>query len=172
MKRVVVNDASVLIDLIDLDLLSSFFTLPFDFHLPYVIFESELYESQQKSLEQIFDEGGLILEHLSQDEVVKVYEIQKTKPKLSDKDIAAFLITRRLNATLLTSDQTLAKYARNENQSAHGILWIFDQLREHSALEPGDAIIKLERLLSQNPWFAPPHAEIDKRIKEWRSELK
>ncbi len=165
------NDASVLIDLIDLDLLTSFFTLPFDVHLPFVIFESELFESQQKSLGLFIDQGRLILEHLSQNEVEAVYEIQKAKPKLSDKDIAAFLITRRLNATLLTSDQTLAKYTRAENQHAHGMLWIFDQLREHAALDPKDALTKLERLLSQNPWFAPPHSEIEKRIKVWSNEL-
>lgn len=171
MKRVVVNDASVVIDLIDLDLLSNFFTLPFDVHLPYVIYESELYEWQQRRLEHFIDAGDMILEHLSQDEVEAVYILQKAKPKLSDKDIAAFLITKRLNATLLTSDQILAKYTRSENHRANGMLWIFDQMHEHAALEPRDAISKLERLLSQNPWFAPPHSEIDKRIELWRSEL-
>lgn len=114
----------------------------------------------------------MILEHLSQNEVEAVYEIQKAKPKLSDKDIAAYLTTRRLNATLLTSDQTLAKYTRAANQHAHGMLWIFDQLRELAALDPRNALTKLELVLSQNPWFAPPLSEIEKQIKVWSNELK
>ena len=88
-----------------------------------------------------------------------VMKMQLQKPQLSDKDCSALYCAQKLNATLITSDNTLRKFAKHQNIIVHGHLWVFDALLEHHCITPQIAIDKLIELQMINSKLSLPRME-------------
>ncbi len=86
--KIVVNDANVLIDLVDLNILPFFFLLKFEFHTTDLIF-AELFSSQQEALVPYIESGYLIIETISESDLFAIININKFKPNLSEQDCSA-----------------------------------------------------------------------------------
>lgn len=166
---VVVNDANILIDLIKLQLLNAFFNLHWEFHSTDLIIENELYEEQKEQLTPYINSGKLIVQALNTDDLLKIIDIQTQKPQLSDKDCSAFYCAQKLNASLVTSDNALRKFAKAQNVDVHGHLWVFDALVEHNCITPQEAIRKLSELHTINTKLRLPPKECDVRIEQWKN---
>lgn len=165
---VVVNDANILIDLIKLQLVEAFFYLEWDFHTTNLIIESELYDEQKLQLLPYIDNGRLTIQELDGDDLISIMTIQEQKPQLSDKDCSALHCAQKLNASLVTSDNVLRKFAKSRNIDVHGHLWVFDALVEHKCITPKTAITKLHELNSINFKLNLPKRECDARIETWK----
>jgi hypothetical protein len=111
--RVIVNDANILIDLVELKLLPHFFDLDFEFLTTDLILE-ELLEDQLLELAPYTDNGSLIVELISEDDFVEITSIRLSKPALSEQDCSAFYQASQKKATLITSDNTLRKFAKEQ----------------------------------------------------------
>lgn len=164
---VVVNDANILIDLIKLQLVEAFFNIAWEFHSTNLIIENELYEEQKEQLQPYINSGKLIIQELNIDDMLSIMTIQAQKPQLSDKDCSALHCAKKLNASLVTSDNTLRKFAKLKKVDVHGHLWVFDALLEHNCITPTLAIAKLNELNAINSKLNLPEKECKARIEKW-----
>jgi len=167
---VVVNDANILIDLIKLQLVEAFFNINWEFHSTNLIIENELYDEQKEQLQPYIDNGKLIIQDLDVDDMLSIMSIQSQKPQLSDKDCSALHCAQKLNASLITSDNPLRKYAKEIKVDVHGHLWVFDALLEHNCITPQIAISKLNELNTINSKLNLPEKECKARIEKWLNQ--
>lgn len=166
---VVVNDANILIDLIKLQLVDAFFNINWQFHSTNLIIENELYEEQKLQLQPYIDNGKLIIQELDANDIIAIMGIQIKKPQLSDKDCSALHCAQKLNGALVTSDNTLRKFAQVQNVEVHGHLWIFDALITQQCITPKIAVTKLTELFTINPKLNLPKKECEVRIEIWNT---
>ena len=165
--KVIVNDANILIDLVDLKILPYFFQLEFEFHTTAIILD-ELFDEQQEALFPYIETGQLSVDNITEEDLVEIVMIRATKPNLSEQDCSAFYQAKKLNAALITSDNTLRKFAQANHIEIHGHLWVFDNLVNKSILTGKTATEKLNELCNVvNPKLGLPKNEYQKRIKLW-----
>ncbi len=165
--KIIVNDANILIDLVDLRILPYFFQLEFECHTTALILD-ELFDEQREELIPYVETGKLIVNDITEEDLIEIYSIRIQKPKLSEQDCSAFFQAQKENAALVTSDNTLRKFAKENQLEVHGHLWIFDKLVEKSIFSGTTAIEKLNELCNViNPKLGLPKNECEKRIKQW-----
>ena len=87
--KIIVNDANILIDLVDLKILPYFFQLEFEFHTTAIILD-ELFEEQKEALAPYIETGSLIVDYISDEDLIEILLIRATKPNLSEQDCSAF----------------------------------------------------------------------------------
>lgn len=163
------NDANILIDLVELELLSQFFGLPYQFHTTALVFE-ELDTDQQKSLNLFVDSGALSVAQLSAEQLVEIDAIRISKPTLSTQDCSAYYQAKVYGGILLTSDNSLRRFAKANRQKVHGHLWVFDRMVEHETVSKEMASMKLQELCSQiNLHLGLPREECELRYERWKS---
>lgn len=166
---VVVNDANILIDLVKLQLLPHFFGLNLDFHTSDIILD-ELHQGQAEQLQQFIDNGTLKVITFTDDELIEIAMLQAQKTQLSEQDCSAIVCAQKLSGDLLTSDNTLRKFAITKKLVVRGHLWIFDQLVNSKTISGATAIQKLSELSEViNPRLGLPKQECETRIKSWSS---
>ncbi|WP_289037702.1 hypothetical protein [uncultured Zobellia sp.] len=166
---IVVNDANILIDLVKLEILSNFFGLNLRFCTTDLVLE-ELHDHQKSALQAYIVSGQLEVHEISEIQLVDIIQIRLKKPGLSEQDCSAFYQAEKLNATLLTSDNTLRKFAKAKKLDVHGHLWVFDQMVAAATLTPTEAAKKLDELCQTvNPKLNLPKKECDLRKKKWQN---
>lgn len=168
---VIVNDANILIDLIKLQLLEAFFKIECEFHSTSLIIDNELYDEQKEQLQPYIERGKLIIQDLDVADMLNIMSIQARKPQLSDKDCSALHCAQKLSASLITSDNSLRKFAKEIEIDVHGHLWVFDELLKYNCINAKTAISKLEELNTINSKLNLPRKECEARIEKWRQAL-
>jgi predicted nucleic acid-binding protein len=167
--RIVVNDANILIDLVELELLPHFFNLEFEFQTTDLVLD-ELLDTQLSMLMPYIDQGSLIVEPMTDEDIIEIKLVELSKSTLSPQDCSAFHHARKLNATLLTSDNSLRKFAQENHLDIHGHLWIFDQMIQAQTITGPRAAEKLTELCETiNPRLGLPKKECDRRMRQWTS---
>lgn len=165
--RIIVNDANILIDLVELGLLHQFFSLPFEFQTTGSIVD-ELYEHQQEVLSHFIREDRLTVVEFTDEELTAISELNLKKQALSTQDCSAFFQARKTGAILVTGDNTLKKYARANHVEAYGHLWVLDRLVEEEILPGIEASAFLTTLTEKiNPRLGLPEAECQRRHAAW-----
>lgn len=166
--KVIVNDANILIDLVELKLLPHFFALEFEFLTTELVL-AELFEEQYQSLLPYIDNGTLIVHEMTSEDLMEIYLIQASKPSLSEQDCSAFYQARQHAATLITSDNTLRTFAKEQELEVHGHLWVFDCMVAANTITGTRACEKLSELCETiNPKLGLPKGECARRIKLWK----
>lgn len=165
--RIIVNDANILIDLVELGLLPHFFDLSLEFLTTSLILD-ELFEEQQEVLQPFIDQNKLKVEEFSPEDLLEIAILQQTKAKLSEQDCSAFYQAKKRKATLVTSDNLLRKFAKNNSLDVHGHLWVFDLMVTQETISPAQASLKLRELIEKvNPRLKLPSKECEKRFQDW-----
>jgi len=167
--RIVINDANILIDLVELGLLNEFFTLGFEFRTNAAIL-SELFDYQKKELDPWITSGKLIVEVLDECELKEAATLAGSLAGLSLQDCTALIQVAKHTAILLTSDNKLRKYCHLHKTETHGHLWIFDLMVERRILSASAASKKLNELnINVNPKLGLPVKECRKFEVKWKS---
>lgn len=165
--KLIVNDANILIDLVDLKLLPHFFQIECEFHTTELIL-AELLDEQQEALLPYIETGKLIVDIISEEDLAEIYTIRITKPALSEQDCSAFYQARKDEAALITSDNTLRKFAKKQDIEVHGHLWVFDKLVDNNIIGGKRASEKLTELCEVvNPKLGLPENECQRRYRKW-----
>jgi len=138
----VVNDANVLIDLVKLQLLPHFFSLPLEFYTTDLIL-NELHDWQVQELQVYINNGTLVVIQLTSTELMDVLLLQAEKRQLSEQDCSAIVCARKVSGDLLTSDNNLRTFAAKKFLTVYGHLWVFDRMVEAAKITPQIAIEKL-----------------------------
>lgn len=167
--RIVVNDANILIDLVDLELLPHFFSLEFEFLTTALVLD-ELFDEQQAALEPYIGNAILVIHEMDAEDLIAINGIEQGKPKLSQQDCSAFYQAQKNEGTLLTSDNTLRKFAKENDLEVHGHLWVFDRMVEAGTITREGATDKLKHLCEVvNPKLNLPKKECEKRYEQWKA---
>jgi len=168
MKKIVVNDTNVFIDLHDVGLLERFFLLPWEVHTTDFVMLELLNEGQKDAVAAYESKGYLHIATFEFQEVVKIRKIQESvinKTNLSITDCSVWYYAKQNNYTLLTGDRKLRNSALNEGVEVRGIVYVFDELVANGIMPASLAAEKLALLKSINPRL--PDSEIEKRLKLW-----
>lgn len=168
MEKIVVSDTNIFIDLVKLELLGDFFSLPWDIHTTdFVINELEVPE-QKAAVTAFIKRKKLTVGKLNAVEVGIIAErSEETGGKISITDFSVCHYAQKNNYTLLTGDMNLRKVAVKENISVHGILFLFDELVKHAVLPSELAAETLKKLKGINTRL--PLDEVDTRINKWEA---
>ncbi len=162
LKKRLILDTTICIDLFNGKLLEKVLKLPYEFVLPDVIM-AELLDPPGEYVIQI----GYSMQDLPTETIGQFLALREKYTKPSTNDLFALLIARINACALLTSDGDLREAARNEGLNVHGLLWILDRLIEHQMLTKADAAASLERIMASGSWL--PKRECEVRLKRWKS---
>lgn len=160
--RVLVSDASILIELAKWSLLRALFKLPLEFAVPDALYEDELIDlgdvdrTHLKAL-------GLRVESLDPEGMVRAIAYQTARPKLTLHDCLAVSLAVTNAWPLLTGDKRMRAVADEEHIEVHGVLWVIDRFAEHEVV-PQSTLAEALRGMLSDPRTRLPHAEINKRI--------
>ena len=105
-----VNDANILIDLLKIDLLDSFFKLEYDFHVTDMVF-AEIQEENATDISFFLDNGLLTRQGFSFEELLQIQLLEVENSALSIADCSCLYLSRKVTATLLTGDAALRRIA-------------------------------------------------------------
>lgn len=162
MKKHLILDTTVCIDLFNGRLLEKVLALPYDFRLPDVIV-AELLDPPGEYLTQL----GYAVQQLPAEAIARFFTLREKYTKPSTNDLFALLMAQINNYTLITGDGDLREAANNEGIAVHGLLWILDRLVEYKILAKAEAADSVERIRAAGSWL--PRRECDVRLKRWRS---
>lgn len=159
-----VNDANILIDLLKIDLLDTFFLLEFDFQVTDIVFD-EIQEENADNLNNFIENQLLTKQGFPFEDLMQIQKIRDENPVLSVADCSCLYLAEKLDAMLLTGDGALRRVAEKQEIPVHGIIWILDEMITNNLLTKPDARDKLQQLLVLNPRL--PKHECHKRLKSW-----
>jgi predicted nucleic acid-binding protein len=155
-KEIVVQDACILFDLIDLGLISVFFDLDYDvMTTPQVM--TEVLDGDQMSLaDNLVNNGRLKVD--DKGDLTEIQEILIKNSGLSFADSSVLELAIRVNGTVLSSDLKLRNATSRNGLTVRGVLWIVEELYAKSLLSSDEAISKLNHYQGIND--RAPRAEI------------
>ena len=136
MARVIVNDASCLIDLRKGRLLHVLCALPYEFIVPLPVRASEILDFTPQEW-ALLDGSGMATYDLPPAQVGQAFDIKKRNGRLSANDCFC-IVTAQVHedAILLTGDRLLRRVAEENGIDAHGVLWVVDQLLRERLCDP------------------------------------
>jgi hypothetical protein len=141
-KEIVIKDACILFDLVDLNLLEDFFQLAISaFTTPQVIGEITD-ETQWKELSKFINNGKLQIDTDGEFEIIA--SLFDEHPGLSIPDSSVLELAIRKDAIIYSSDGSLRKISVKKNLLVRGILWIVEELHSKEFLSKEIAIEKLK----------------------------
>lgn len=160
LQSVLVTDTNIWIDLENGGILVEVFRLPFRFLIPDFAI-TELIRPRWETLKAL----GLEAHELIPEQVIELAQLRQTYRNLSIINLAALILARMLDATLLTGDWRLIELANANDLSVHGALWLLDEMVRFQALTQGQAAIALRRMLDQGARL--PAEECKTRLSSW-----
>ena len=159
-----VNDANILIDLLKIGLLDSFFRLTYDFQVTDMVV-AEIQEDNAADLHPFLAKGLLAQQGFTFEELIHIQALEVENPGLSIPDCSCLYLSQIKSATLLTGDAALRRVAEQKAIPVHGILWCFDEMVASEIITLDEAREKLVLLMVMNPRI--PERECKKRLKQW-----
>ena len=168
--KIVINDANILIDLVQLKLLKQFSELPFELYTTDVVYD-EIHVEQKETLDLLQQKGILNIIEIeeSSDDYQGIFNLLSKSRGLSFEDCTVWFYSKKMEGTLLTGDGQLRKCATKDKVEVRGIIYIFDELVKNDIIDLKIAIIKIKELESLN--IRLPKKEINKRVANWQRML-
>jgi rRNA-processing protein FCF1 len=168
MKKIVVNDTNVFIDLLDVGLLDEFFQLSWEIHTTdFVMFEL-FREGQKEAVAHFQKMNRLHVASFEPEELTRIrglHKLHESKTNVSFTDCSVWYYAKSNGYALLTGDRKLRMYSQKDDVEVRGILYVFDMLVEEKIIIPSVAAERLMRLCELNPRL--PKDETENRIKAW-----
>jgi hypothetical protein len=172
MKKIVVNDTNVFIDLYEVGLLEEFFSLPWEVHTTDFVMLELLREGQHDTVAIYKADKRLIVPVFEPKEMIEIgnlFQQYVNRTNLSLTDCSVWYYAKVNNYILLTGDRKLRIASVFDGVEVHGVIYVFDRLVELDMISRQVAVEKLQQLYSINPRL--PKEEIDKRISKWEAEI-
>jgi predicted nucleic acid-binding protein len=167
---IVIQDANALIDLVNGDLLGSWFRLGYETSVTdFVLYQAT---RQMSAIQPFVDAGMLRVVEVSDDISSEVYS---RLIELSDQwgvgipDASAYWLAEKENGILLTGDRRLTKKARREGVVVKGVLWVLDELVSRHIITPPKAATSLKAIMAQGARL--PAEECAERLVRWENAM-
>ena len=161
-RKILVSDTNIWIDLHRCGLLETVFQLPHQFVTTEFVWR-ELHQPPGTRLTDL----GLVLETLEQEEILELYSLRRDLGNSSIADVSCYLTARNRNWILLTGDKALRSSGFESDLDVRGILWLLDELYEHSLVNGDMLAAGLQQMIDQGARL--PETECQHRIRFWKS---
>jgi len=163
---IVIQDANALIDLVNGDLLGSWFRLGYETSVTdFVLYQAT---RQMSAIQPFVDAGILRVVEVSENTSSAVYtrlnEIS-TEWGVGIPDASAYWLAEKKNGILLTGDRRLTNKARGEGVAVKGMLWVLDELVSRQIITPSKSITALNLMMSRGARL--PVEECAERLIRW-----
>ena len=148
---IVVNDACLLIDLIDIDLLDEFLQLELQAYITSSVLAELEDDKYEEPVMQSIKNGKLSLYRMTADDQSDLANLMQThSSRLSEPDCSCIHLAKKINAIILTCEKLLTRTAKSLNIDVHGSLWVIEKLIASSIITKRTARRKLIELMSIN----------------------
>lgn len=137
--EVVIKDACILFDLLDLELLGSFYELKLMVITRPEVLAEITDEDQLGQLQPYIDSGNLQIDGVDVLEIAMA--IVETNPGLSLTDAAVLETASRREATILSSDKSLRNESTRRGIAVRGLLWVLEELFNEGVL-PSEVVLE------------------------------
>jgi predicted nucleic acid-binding protein len=164
---ILIHDASVLIDLIAVDLLDAALSLPYVMETTDLVKSVIIRARQAEVLDRVIAAQKVEVLRSTVDELASIAELHSRIPALSLADCSVLFHASARGAVVLSGDSRLRQAAKDHSLTVCGTLWIFIELVAHGFLSGVDAAAVLERLMTVN--LRLPRSECQKLITSWRN---
>ncbi len=170
-RQVIINDASCLIDLHKVDLLSPMLALPYDFHVALPVRFNELLSIAAEDWAH-YERLGMQTIDLAPSQVGKALTLREMHPALSAEDCLSLVLAQETRGSLLlTGDAALREVAETTYRvEVHGVLWAADRLVENELIS-GKVICECLEKWDNDPLVRLPSHLIKSRIRRWREQV-
>lgn len=159
--RLLINDANILIDIINIDLVAKFLALNFELKTTDFVF-AELLPEQQRLLKS---EKLQIIVSTETEDIIGIYQLLNSTRGLSFEDCSVWYYTKKFNGVMLTGDGSLRKKVIHSGLEVRGIIFLIEEMKKQQLISKQLAIDKLEVLIKINPRL--PENEIKTLISLW-----
>jgi predicted nucleic acid-binding protein len=146
---VVIKDACILFDLIDLDLLETFYLLDVTPVTTGFVVSEVLDETQAALLAEDIKAGKLTI--YNDGDVTKIAGLSAEHTGLSFADCSVLELSFRVPGLILSADKSLRNEAKRRGLVVKGLLWVINQLFENEILSKEECLAKLEQYPLINP---------------------
>jgi len=147
-KEIVIKDACLLIDLVDLNLMTEFFELNLTVITTIQVIGEITDEHQRIEVNKFIDNGKLQIE--SEGKLLIISAINDKYPGLSIADSSVLELAIRKEAIVLSSDGLIRKISLKENLCVRGLVWIIEELYNSNLINIEIALKKLEKYKKLN----------------------
>jgi len=142
-NEILVLDACIIFDLLDLNLIEEFFQLDnMKFVTPQVL--SEITNDSQLAVIKSFIQNG-ILKIESAGTLESIQNIFVENPGLSFTDCSVLELALRINGILLSADKRLRNEAARRTLTVKGMLWIIEEMIRNRIITLDTGIEKLKK---------------------------
>ena len=164
MKKIAIQDANILIDLVKTGLFDHCLALQYRFMTTDIIL-NELHDEQALMIQPHIISGKFEIISIVDNELLEIQLLSIENTKLSEQDWSAVYYAQKRNALLLTGDKRMRAIAAAKSISFAGILWLLDELVAATILSFPEVCTFLKKLREVNKWL--PADECEMRIKSW-----
>lgn len=162
--RIVINDASCLIDLHKGGILRAMLQLPYQFQVALPVRVNELLTIPPEDW-AFLAAGGLTTVDLPGEAVAEVEVLRTNHGALSAEDCFSLVLARRTQGSLLlTGDGALRRVATVYKVPVHGVLWVVDELMRVGLSDPATLRACLENWRDDTMVWLPV-GEVTTRIR-------
>ncbi|MBX7140504.1 MAG: hypothetical protein K1X63_05420 [Chitinophagales bacterium] len=159
-NEIVVQDACILIDLVDLDIIDDFHLLGLVVFTSKAVIEEITDEEQYGRISICIEKGLLLIDTEGDDEVTLSMFDEITGLSLADCSVLEFAI--RKQCAILSSDKRLRNECNKRSLEVRGILWIIEELYIRKIITHEFALERLKIYPEVND--RAPKGEIEKLI--------
>lgn len=163
--RIVINDANILMDLADLDMLDLLSSLEYEYHTTDFVIAEVDDDRQRIKIDDFINNAKMIVKTFNDTELSKIIALSGEFSSLSITDCSVLHHSKETHGILMTWDGKLRKIAQNADLEVRGILFVFDQLVEKNVIKEETAYNKLKELYTFNSRL--PADEIRVRLEKW-----
>jgi len=163
-QQVVIKDACIFFDLMDLGLLQHFYRLQLVVITTPQVLDEIVDEGQLAEVNSYIQTGYLQVDPFGQLEAM--LSIRDANPGLSFTDASVLEVASRRNATVLSSDKSLRNESARQGITVRGFLWIMEELFLQRVIEQTVLLEKLALYPKVNN--RAPKVELDNLIKKYK----
>jgi len=163
--EIVIKDACIFFDLIDLGLLPSFYRLQLVVVTTPQVLAEIIDEAQLDEVNAYLESGQLQVDRFGLFETLAI--ITEGNPGLSFTDASVLEAAIRRDAAVLSSDKSLRNESSRRGITVHGLLWVLEELYNQKIIELNILLEKLEAYPIIN--MRAPKAEIENLFKKYKS---
>lgn len=157
MKKVVVNDINIFIDLFRVELLDKLFALPWEVYTTDFVLLAIQREKQPALLQRLklyIKEGKLHVPLLEPEEIIDMLRQPGMLSNISFTDCSGRYYAKKNNFSLLTEDRRLQSLSVKDSMDVHGIVYVLGSIKEAGLITSKEAASILMQLKNSNPRLA------------------
>jgi len=164
--RVVVQDANVLMDLVNGGILDAWFRLGIETWTTDFVLAEIKDPKQETTVTKAMGKRQLLVAESATESYGQISGFHTTWG-ISIADASVLHTAKAMEVPLMSGDATLRKAASREGVQVIGVLWALDELVDNVKISAGEAAWALVQILEAGSYL--PKAECEKRIKIWVS---